>query len=694
MSSISIGQTYLNQYRVDAFIASGGMGAVYRVWDLKRNVPLAMKVLHSDLADDPSILKRFKREANALKKLAHPNIVPFYGLYQTAEFAFLLERYVDGPSLKEILREKHGKPITVNEVLIYLKALSAALGYAHANGVVHCDVKPGNVMVDQGGNIYLTDFGIARHSDSTTTTMATSGTAAYMSPEQIRGEPVSPATDIYALGVMLFEMLTGQRPFKGDEKGTGNSGWTAEERIRFGHLTIPPPDPRLTNPALPQSLVNVILRALDKNPLRRYQSAYELFVEVCGSAGINPELLPDRISPFEGLPTASQNHTIGKENYLKEQLPPTSIPTAKYKKERFSSWLVIGALILVVIILLGAYKVFSGGIVIPKPTVAPMDTKDVNTNPSSQNTLQALLIATRSSTQTFLPQETSTPMPKPTVTSSSTPNSDEPWGKIVFTCQVYKVPDQNQICIINADGEGLKQLTDESSNYYASVVPDGRSVIFVSFRTKHWEIFELDLINNAIKQITYENSEFAAPEVSPDGKYIVATRKIKNQEIWIMDRDGGNQYPLVQMSTDCLDPSWSHDGKKIIFACGPADGRQLFSIDINGENLKQITNLAEIRGRSAWSVNGNEIATYIGPNWHREIVILDINGSIIKKLTQGGNNLAPSYSPDGNWIAFTSYKDLYGDDNGCEIYIMRANGTDVRRLTNNSYCDYQPRWGP
>src|SRR5512143_580903 len=114
-----IGQILLEQFRVDAFVASGGMGAVYRVWDLKRNVPLAMKVLHADLAEDPSVFKRFKREANALKKLAHPNIVPFYGLFQTADFAFLLERYIDGPSLRDILRQEKGKPLTIAEAMAY-----------------------------------------------------------------------------------------------------------------------------------------------------------------------------------------------------------------------------------------------------------------------------------------------------------------------------------------------------------------------------------------------------------------------------------------------------------------------------------------------------------------------------------------------------------------------------------------------
>src|SRR3990172_1622286 len=110
-----IGRTLLNQFRVEAFVASGGMGAVYRVWDLKRNVPLAMKVLHADLADDASVLKRFQRETNALKKLAHPNIVPFYGLFQTQDFVFLLERFVDGPSLKQVLNRSSNKRLEIDE---------------------------------------------------------------------------------------------------------------------------------------------------------------------------------------------------------------------------------------------------------------------------------------------------------------------------------------------------------------------------------------------------------------------------------------------------------------------------------------------------------------------------------------------------------------------------------------------------
>jgi serine/threonine protein kinase len=275
MSSNLLGRVLFDQFRVDAFIASGGMGAVYRVWDLKRNVPLAMKVLHAELAEDPLIIKRFQREARALKKLAHPNIVPFYGLFQTSDIVFLLEHFIDGPNLKQILQNRQGKPMPIQEALIYLKALCAALGYAHANGVVHCDVKPGNVMLDEGGNIYLTDFGIARHAESTTTTLATVGTAAYMASEQIRGESLSPQTDIYALGVMLFEMLTGgKRPFTGEH---ANTTGTTSEKVRWEQVHLNPPSPRQFNPDISPELAAVILRCLDKEVHNRFKTTSELY---------------------------------------------------------------------------------------------------------------------------------------------------------------------------------------------------------------------------------------------------------------------------------------------------------------------------------------------------------------------------------------------------------------------------------
>jgi eukaryotic-like serine/threonine-protein kinase len=392
-----VGQTFLNQFRVDSFVASGGMGAVYRVWDIKRNVPLAMKVLHADLANDPVVFKRFHREANALKKLAHPNIVPFYGLYQTLDIAFLLERFVDGPSLGELLRQRQGRPLALEEALVYLKALCAALGYAHSNGVIHCDVKPGNVMIDRSGTIYLTDFGIARHAESTLTTMGGAGTPAYMAPEQIRAKRVTPATDIYALGVLLFEMLTGKRPFRGDEAGTEKGGLTANERIRYGQLNLTPPDPRSLNPGISTGLSEVILKALSKRPEDRFDSTQALYAAVCSQAGITPATVSDlTMVPVAPAPA---DYTTGQVVVPGSELPEPG-------KRKWPIWATIGIAVMACMVLAAV----AGGVYAAAKRNHPAF--DIPTAALSNN--QAPVA--KDSIETATPEPTATITPTPTET--------------------------------------------------------------------------------------------------------------------------------------------------------------------------------------------------------------------------------------------------------------------------------------
>jgi serine/threonine protein kinase len=399
-----INQTLLNQFRVDAFVASGGLGAVYKVWDIKRNVSLAMKVLHAELADDPSIFKRFEREARALKKLAHPNIVPFYGLYKTDEFAFLLEHYVDGPTLKQVLKRQNGRPLPIEQAVTYLKAASAALGYAHANGVVHCDVKPGNVMIDRGGSVYLTDFGIARHAESTTTTLGFAGTAAYMAPEQIRGEAVTAATDIYALGVMLYEMLTGVRPFRGDGPDTSSGGSTAAERIRSAHLHSALPDPRQVNPALPAGLAAAVQTAMAKEPGVRYHSTREFYEAVCASLGWNPNTVPDRVI----LPAGA----FADVDALPMPASPQVLPVPKSERSSpittKNGMVLVGAIVVLAVLLMGALSIGGGG-----PAGLPA-------LPVTAQTPTAIQSPTSRPTNTPRPTATKTPRPTPSIPPSPT----------------------------------------------------------------------------------------------------------------------------------------------------------------------------------------------------------------------------------------------------------------------------------
>ena len=307
-------------YRVESFVGRGGMSDVYRVWDEQRLVWLAMKVLHEDLAYDKVFLRRFEREAQTLATLQHPHIVRFYGLEQAEGLAFMLMDYVDGSTLRKEIA-LHSGPLPLSHIRRILQPVCAALHYAHQLGIVHCDVKPGNIMLHKNGTVLVADFGIARLTEAVTTmTMVGAGTPAYMAPEQVRGLPPTPPTDIYALGIVLYEMLTGgERPFTGDMATiTGTSG----EKVRWEQVNLNPLPPRYYNPAISAELQAVVLRCLEKDPSKRYPSSVALLQAI--------EEAAQRTAGAEGavrrLPAASPPKPA-------TQLPPRPAPEQPADRE-------------------------------------------------------------------------------------------------------------------------------------------------------------------------------------------------------------------------------------------------------------------------------------------------------------------------------------------------------------------------
>ncbi len=312
--------------------------------------------------------------------------------------------------------------------------------------------------------------------------------------------------------------------------------------------------------------------------------------------------------------------------------------------------------------------------------------------------LMATLLADENVTPTLtstLTQATAAP------TATFPPAGSEPSGKIAFTCQVYKSIAQEQICIMNADGSGWRRLTTENNipHFYPAPAPDGKSVVYSAYRQDNdYEIYEISL-DGSLTRLTDHLGILTAPEISPDGRQIVFTYSTPDTSatsIWVMQRDGSHPHAVFGPPNGSgWDPTWSPDGAKILFASDKDGSNQLYTIHLDGSGLTKITNLPKIRGRSDWSPDGQHIVTYAGGPWHRELYIMNADGSNLHQLSpSGGDSQGPSFSPDGRWVAFTAYFDHYGEDNGCEIYIIRIDGSDLRRLTNNDYCDFQPRWGP
>ncbi|HRQ25211.1 MAG TPA: hypothetical protein PLF42_17420, partial [Anaerolineales bacterium] len=201
----------------------------------------------------------------------------------------------------------------------------------------------------------------------------------------------------------------------------------------------------------------------------------------------------------------------------------------------------------------------------------------------------------------------------------------EPYGKIAFTCQVFRVTATNQICIINADGSGFRRLTTDNTrqHYYPSVAPDGRSVVYAAFREPNiYEIYEIEIDTGGVKQLTDRLGNVNGPEISPDGSLIAFKLSTPtSNEIWLMYRDGSNQRRIPNASG--WDPTWSPDGNFILFASDMQGAIQLFRIRLDGSDLQKVSDLPAIRGRSDWSPDGRFIVTYSGPAWNRDVYIMN-----------------------------------------------------------------------
>lgn len=258
-----IPQTLAGRYEVVRRVGVGGMADVYLADDTKMGRQVALKILHPQYAGDESFVERFKREALAAAKLQHPNIVQIYDSGKQGDFNFIVMEYVEGRSLKDYLADEG--PLEVAEATHIAREVLTALAYAHRTGLVHRDIKPGNILLSEDGKVQVTDFGIARAEAGSTMTQTGTilGTAYYLSPEQAQGLPLDGRSDIYSLGVVYYEMLTGRRPFEGDSPVS----------IAYKHVREMPKLPSTHRPDIPRSLEAIVVTAMAKRPEDRYSSA-------------------------------------------------------------------------------------------------------------------------------------------------------------------------------------------------------------------------------------------------------------------------------------------------------------------------------------------------------------------------------------------------------------------------------------
>jgi serine/threonine-protein kinase len=325
-----IGQRISGRYQILETIGGGGMANVYKALDVILDRHVAVKVLQPQFSDDEQFIQRFRREAQSATSLAHPNIVNIYDVGEEGNTYYIVMEYVEGPTLKELIQSRG--PIPVEEAIDYMEQMLSALEHSHANHLIHRDIKPHNILISNDGVVKVTDFGIARAISAATITHTNSvmGSVHYLSPEQARGGHVTYKSDIYSLGIVLYEMVTGELPFQGD---------TAVS-IAIKHLQNEVPSAKEKVPSLPQSIENVIRKATVKDPLKRYATVQEMEEDVL--TVLAPERVNEAVFVVEAedeeatkaIPIIREHETTDLDKTV--EVPPTithSKPVEPIKKE-------------------------------------------------------------------------------------------------------------------------------------------------------------------------------------------------------------------------------------------------------------------------------------------------------------------------------------------------------------------------
>ncbi len=321
------------RYQLIERVGSGGMAQVYKAQDKALGRIVAIKMLHESMTSDEGFLQRFQREAHAAANLTHPNIVTVHDIGQDGNRYYIVMEYVEGRTLKQMIRQYNGngRAMPISRALDLVIQICAGIGYAHRAEIVHCDVKPHNVLVTRDDRVKVADFGIARAISEATMNQQASqvwGTPQYFAPEQAAGEPATPASDVYAIGIILFELLTGQLPFAAD----------TPTAMALKHMQEPPPPISEINPAVPQQLEKIIQKVLSKEPSGRYRTAGQLGRILSAyrqrSLAETGPIYPSQVTQASAQPVSEQKtavyrHIPAKEspqNGPKRETPPANLP--------------------------------------------------------------------------------------------------------------------------------------------------------------------------------------------------------------------------------------------------------------------------------------------------------------------------------------------------------------------------------
>jgi Tol biopolymer transport system component len=619
------------------------MADVYLADDLGLRRKVVLKIMLPHLAQDEAFVTRFQREARTTARLNHPNIIQVYSTGLTPDGRpYLAMQYIRGGTLHEKLTRlaAQGELLPAQTALTIMRQIADALNFAHGAGIVHRDLKPSNILLHSNGVPVLTDLGIAAVESTTrlTRTGEVMGTPFYMSPEQAQGKALDGRSDIYSMGVILYETLAGNPPFQA----------TSPLAVLHQHIYEPPPLLLSSREDLSPITSQVVEICLRKDPDQRYQNAGELVTALDGA------LAAETAVPTPASTASLAATILEPQPYHYPPPAPLQPPQPEPTRNRRWLWLVPLLLILCLALFIGGQWLWRGTVGQPTtPTVEvvilPVPT-DVIEEPAATSeppaaTIEQPVATIEEPTATI---EEAAPLVPATVTPTPLPPPPPRRNQIVF--QSNRDGD-HEIYIMEQDGSSQRKLTSNTfADNYPVVSPDGRQILFQSER---------------------------------DG----------NKEVYVMNLDGGDQRRLTNSATADRLPTWSPDGTQIAFVSERSGNRNLHIMDADGGNERQVTFDDLWTGHPSWSVNnqlafnGGEVA---GSTW--EIYVVDIDGGNRRQLTSNSvSDWAPEWSPDGRRILYNS---SISKTDEAALFVMNADGSNPHLVFTSDDYEWGADWTP
>jgi serine/threonine protein kinase len=651
------------RYQLKQDLGEGGMASVYLAYDPNFDRDVALKVLPQRFVDDPTLRARFLREAKAIAALEHSAIVPVYDFGEQDGQPYLVMRLMPGGSLADRLR---GGPLPVAQAVTILRSVGAALDYAHSQGIIHRDLKPANILFDQRGDAYLSDFGIAKVAGEQTLTgsnMAV-GTPAYMSPEQALGEHVDARSDLYSLGVILFEMLAGQRPYRSD----------TPMGVALKHARDPIPNILELAPTLPPACRQLLYQAMGKSREGRFRSAGAMVnaLQAIHNNSVPPPSPPTPF-PWPWLITAGALALLCLLLLVAAMILISSLPTAATPPQ-----------LPVLTTTLPAVPSLSPTVLLTTAAI-PLQNAAIQegTRPVTTPLLETPVILHSDSSQDLL---VASPTLQPTLTVTP-PAAANPEMWIAFdsdregNLNIYR---------LNLQSRPLQRLTEGTSHDFAPTwSPDGRQIAFVSDRDGRLQLYVMDIVSRMTRRLTAHANNDTAPAWSPDGRWIAfrSGPPEGGYGIFLVEAQGGEMIRLTDDAGHADAPAWSPDSNYLVFASGLGGAAEIVTVDINTRRLTRLTDNQAFDFAPAWSPDGRYIAFVSDRGGSLDIYRMDSDGRhVVRLTTDAAEDKYPAWSPDGSYLVFMSNRTGH-----FELYRMNNDGSDIRPVVTGGSNNHHPK---